>query len=160
MSAIILLFALWLGASVFLLWAFSRRLWLTSALPSRLYLVAGWSLVSIGIIQAAYSAFKFSSFDETALWFATAGMGISLTGALNLLNLGRRCQDIGLRRVCFAANVCVTVMFVAVATHRGAEPPHDPVSVSFIAVGTAATLLSRRVPLHRGRVSNTNQVME
>jgi hypothetical protein len=36
----------------------------------------------------------------------------------------------------------MTAIFVAVATHRGAEPPHDPVSKVLVAVGAVATGLS------------------
>ena len=141
MSALIFL-AIWFVATFCLVGAFGRRLWNALSSSLRLYLVVGWSLVSIGVIQMMFSPFRFRSFDEAALWFATAGLAITLTGALNILNLGRQRADRGLRRVCVAANLAITVVFVAVATHRGAEPPHDPVSVALMSVGVVATVLS------------------
>ncbi len=141
MSALIFL-AIWFVATSCLVGAFGKRLWNTLSSPLRLYLVVGWSLVSIGAIQMMFSPFRFRSFDEAALWFATAGIAVILTGALNILNLGRQRADAGLRRVCVAANIAITVVFVAVATHRGAEPPHEPVSVALMGVGVVATVLS------------------
>ena len=141
MSAFFLL-VVWFTATTLLLWAFGRGLW--HALPTllRLYLVAGWALVSIGAIQTMFSALRFDSFDEAALWFATAGIAVSLTGALNLLNVARRREDVPIRQVSVAANVLITAVFVAMATHRGGALPHDPVSISLVAVGVTATVLS------------------
>ena len=107
----------------------------------RIYLVVGWALTTIGVIQILFTGLRFEQFDEGALWFATAGMAISLTGALNLLNLGRYLKDPGVKRVCLIANLATTAVFVAVATHRGAEPPHDPVSLALMTVAMIATVL-------------------
>lgn len=141
MSALLPL-AVWLGLTALLTGIVDRRLWGSLPASLRLYLVLGWSLVAIGITQLLLTPLKFPSFDETALWFATSGSAVALTGALNLLNLRGGLGEAGVRRVCTAANLWITLVFVAVATHRGAEPPHDPVSVVLIAVGAAATGLS------------------
>jgi len=140
MSALILL-TVWFVATSFLVAAFSRRMWYTLSPLLRLYLVVCWALVSIGMIQSMSTPLRFKPFDEAALWFATAGMAITLTGAINLLNLGRYLKDAGVRRVCLVANLAITAVFVAVATHRGAELPHDPVSVTLMSVAVLATLL-------------------
>jgi len=145
MSAFVFL-TVWFAETFCLVGVFGKRLWGTLSSPLRLYLVVGWSLVSIGATQMIFSPFRFGSFNEAALWFATAGIAVTLTGALNILNLGRQRGDAGLRRVCLAANLAITVLFVAVATHRGAEPPHDLVSIAFMGVGIVATLLSGRIP--------------
>ncbi len=141
MSALILL-AGWFSATALLVGIFNRRLWHSLSASLRLYLGLGWALVSIGVIQAMFTPLRFTSFDESALWFATSGSAVVLTGALNLLNVRGQRQDAGLRRVCMAANAWVTLVFVAVATHRGQEPLHDPVSAVLVAVAGAATVLS------------------
>ena len=136
---------IWIVLALALARLLTGRLWRTLPLSLRLYLFAGWSLVSFGALQVVISPFKFRPFDETALWFATAGMAVILAGALNLLNLGRHLEDAWLRRTCLAANVAVTLVFVAVATHRGAEPPHDPVSIGLLVVGLFACWMSGRI---------------
>ena len=141
----VIFLALWFGATTFLVAAFGRRLWDRLSVLARMYLVLGWALVSVGVIQAMVTPIRFKPVDEAGLWFATAGMAIALTGAVNLLNLGRYLQDIGLRRVCLVANLATTIVFVAVATHRGGEPPHDPVSVALMTVAVLATLLGSGV---------------
>ncbi len=133
--------ALWFAATSFLVAVFGRRLWYKLSPLPRMYLVLCWALVSTGVIQAMVTPIRFKPIDEAGLWFATAGMGIALTGAVNLLNLGRSMEDTGVRRVCLVANLAMTIVFVAVATHRGAEPPHDPVSVALITTAVLATLL-------------------
>ena len=140
MSALILLTAWFVATSSFVA-AFGRRLWPRLSLLLQIYLVLCWAIVSVGVIQMIFTPLRFKQFDEAALWFATAGMAITLTGTLNLLNLGRHLKDTGLRRVYLVANLAITAVFVAVATHRGAEPPHDPVSVVLITVAVLATLL-------------------
>jgi len=141
MSALFLL-VVWLLVTVLLLRALGRELWPVLPALLRLYLVAGCALVSIGALQTMFSTLRFDSFDEAALWFATAGLAVSLTGALNLLNVARRREDVPIRRVCVAANILITAVFVALATHRGGALPHDPVSISLVAVAVTTTVLS------------------
>jgi hypothetical protein len=154
MDALILL-TVWSAVTACLVAAFGRQLWRELSPFPKIYLVLSWAIVSIGVIQTMFTALRFEQFDEAALWFATAGMAIALTGAMNLLNLGRHLEDAGVRRVCLVANLAMTVVFVAVATHRGAEPPHDPVSVMLMTVAGLATLLGsgsaglRRRPARR-----------
>jgi len=138
MDALIML-TMWSGATVLLMGLFGRRRWALLGPSLRLYLALGWALVSLGSIQMLFTPLRFGSFDENALWFATSGGAIILTGALNLLNLVRRADARVIRRLCLAANVWITLVFVAVATHRGAEPFHDPVSVVMVVVAVAAT---------------------
>ena len=140
MPALILL-AVWFAVTSCLVAVFGRQLWRQISPLLRLYLASCWALVSIGVIQALFTPLRFEQFDENALWFATAGIAITLTGALNLLNVGRCFKDPEIRRVCLIANLAITLVFTAVATHRGAEPPHDPVSVALMTVALLATVL-------------------
>jgi len=105
-----------------------------------MYRVAGASLVSIGALQVAATPLVLGRFEEQTLWFVTAGIAVVLVGVLNLLNLRYRRVAPGLRPVCAAANLAMAVVFVAVATHRGAEPPHDPVSVAWLALALGAAM--------------------
>lgn len=153
MSAFILL-TVWVAVTAGVVAFLGRRLWAGLSPRLRVYLVVAWALTTIGVIQIMFTGVRFEQFDEGALWFATAGLAISLTGAMNLLNLGRYLKDVGVRRVCLVANLATTAVFVAVATHRGAEPPHDPVSVALMTVAVVATLLGsgmhRAVPSRSG----------
>jgi len=141
MDALVML-AIWSGATILLVALFGRRAWGAAAPAPRLYLALGWALVSLGGLQMLVTPLRYESFDESALWFATSGGAIGLTGALNLLNLARRRHEPATRHLCIAADLFITLVFLAVATHRGQEPPHDPVSALMIAVAVAATALA------------------
>jgi len=150
----VIVLVLWSAATFLLVTAFGKRLWDKVSPLLRIYLVLCWALVSIGAIQTMVTPIRFKPINEAGLWFATAGMAIALTGAVNLLNLGRHLEDTGVRRVCLAANLAITIVFVAVATHRGAERPHDPVSIALMTVAALATLLgSGVVPSRSKRVA-------
>ena len=128
----------WAGATALLLRLFGRRRWATLPPRLRIDLSLAWALVSLGALQVLFTPLRFASFDEGALWFSTSGGAIVLTGALNLLHLARRPVEAAIGRLCLAANLWLSFVFVAVATHRGAEPPHDPMSVAMIAVALGA----------------------
>ena len=138
MDALVML-SVWAAATALLLALFGRRRWVSLAPRLRVDLALGWALVALGLLQVSFTPLRFATFDESALWFSTSGGAIVLTGALNLLTLTPRAGDPSIRRLCLAANLWMTAVFVAIATHRGAEPPHDPVSVVMIAVAVAAT---------------------
>ena len=157
MSAFILL-TVWVAVTAGVVALLGRRLWARLSPRLRVYLVVAWALTMIGVIQIMFTGVRFEQFDEGALWFATAGLAISLTGAMNLLNLGRYLKDAGVRRVCLGANLATTAVFVAVATHRGAEPPHDPVSVALMTVAVFATFLGSGMHQAVSSPSGSNRV--
>src|SRR5262245_9032917 len=134
----------WLGSAVFLSLIASKREWHRRAAMLRLYLLVSWALVTLGAIQVLATPIRFRNLPEEAVWFAAAGFAVALTGSLNLLNLRARLEELVLKRVCLTANLVITILFVAIATHRGAEPVHDPISAVMLAVGIAATTLCRR----------------
>jgi len=140
----VMFLAAWSLCTVVLLRILLARLWRSGGIAARTYLIAGASLVSIGVLQVAATPLVFSRFEEQTLWFITAGFAVVLVGVLNLLNLRYRRVAPGLRPVCVAANLAMTAVFVAVATHRGEEPPHDPVSVALMALALGAAYLSAR----------------
>jgi len=136
--------AVWFGSAACLLAVLSRREWSQLAAVLRVYLLVSWALVTLGVLQVLVTPFRYAELTEAALWFAAAGFAIALTGGVNLLNLRARLGELTLKRVCLAANVAVTILFVAIATHRGAETLHDPVSAVMLAVGVTAIALSGR----------------
>ena len=148
--------AVWLGSAACLLAALSRREW--SQLPAefRVYLLVSWALVTLGALQLLVTPLRYGGLTETALWFAAAGYAVALTGAVNLLNLRAGLRQLTLKRICLAANVVLTLYFMAIATHRGAEALHDPVSAVMVAVGVAAIALCsmRQRSLRRGEAAS------
>jgi hypothetical protein len=137
MDALIFL-ALWSGLTALLAVIGGRRSRRAWAGRFRLYFIAGWALVSVGALQVLFTPLRFRELSESAVWFCATGFLVIFTGALNLLNLENQAGQASLRRVCTLANGVVTVLFVAVATHRGAEPLHDPVSGAMILAGLLA----------------------
>jgi len=140
MDALVFL-AVWFGMTFLLVGLWGRRAWHGSAGLFRLYLVTGWALVAVGILQVLVTPLRFRELSESALWFCASGFLVAFTGAFNLLNLDNKVGQSSLRRVCTLANGVVTVFFVAIATHRGAEPLHDPVSGMMIVASVVATTL-------------------
>ena len=140
MDALVFL-AVWFGVTFLLVGLWGRRAWRGSAGLLRLYLVTGWALVAVGVLQVLVTPNRFRELSESALWFCASGFLVAFTGAFNLLNLDSRVGQPSLRRVCALANGVVTIFFVAIATHRGAEPLHDPVSGVMIVASVLATAL-------------------
>ena len=140
MDALVFL-TVWFGVTFLLVGLWGRRVWRGSAGLLRLYLVTAWALVAVGALQALVTPIRFRELSESALWFCASGFLVAFTGAFNLLNLNSRVEQPSLRRVCALANGVVLVFFVAIATHRGAEPLHDPVSGMMIVASVLATTL-------------------
>lgn len=139
---------IWGCATGCLLAVFGRRQWRDPSASFRTYVLVSWALVALGILQVVVAPIRYHELSEAALWFGAAGYAVALTGVFNVLNLRRRLQDLDLKRVSGGANIIVTILFVAIATHRGAESLHDPVSGILVALGvTATTLCLRRKPV-------------
>ena len=134
---------MWVCATGCLLAVFGRRQWGDRSASFRTYVLVSRALVALGILQVVVAPIRYHELSEAALWFGAAGYAVALTGVFNVLNLRRRLQDLDLKRVSGGANI-----IVAIATHRGAEPLHDPVSGILVALGvTATTLCLRRKPV-------------
>ncbi len=134
----------WFGATVGLIALFDKRHWRPASVGNRTYQAASWALVAIGMLQTIFTPLRYQQFSEEALWFGAAGLGVTLGGVVNVLNLATARADTALRRVCLGANIGVSAVFVAVATHRGAEFLHDPISALMVAAAVAATVLCTR----------------
>jgi len=72
------------------------------------YLVLSFGIVVLGLIHIAATPRYFAHLTVAAVWFASGGLAIILTGVLNILR--RRYGEIasGLRLVCVIANIVMT----------------------------------------------------
>ena len=84
----------------------------------RLYIIESWALASLGIAHMAATFRLFEAFDTKALWFMSAGLLMVAVAALNMLNRAYGGIAPGLRVVCIAANVSITV-FAVVSGYLG-----------------------------------------
>ena len=87
----------------------------------RAYLVFGWGLMLLGAAHMATTFRAFETLSSGAVWFFGAGIAITLTGALNLLNRAYGKQAPGLHWTCVATNGVMTAfgLLAGVATHAG-----------------------------------------
>ena len=72
------------------------------------YLVLSLAIIGLGMVHIAAAPHFFPHLTAAALWFASGGLAIALTGGFNLLNRAYGETAIGLRVVCLIANVVMT----------------------------------------------------
>ena len=72
------------------------------------YRAFGWGMIAFGLLHVAATGRYFGALTQDALWFASAGLLIVLTGALNLVNRAYGRTTPGLRRLTVATNFGVT----------------------------------------------------
>jgi hypothetical protein len=84
----------------------------------RAYLVISVGIIALGLVHIAATPRIFPALTSTAVWFASGGLAIILTGALNLLRRVYGEFAPGLRVVCVAANVVMTA-FALIAGYAG-----------------------------------------
>lgn len=80
----------------------------------RLYAFIGWAIVALGGLHMLTTIRLSASTPAFRVWFFGAGLAMALAGALNLLHRAYGHSAAGLRIVCRAANVLLT-LFAAVA---------------------------------------------
>jgi hypothetical protein len=112
-----------------------------------LYAVLSGGLVLLGVVHVASAPRLFDRLSAAALWFASGGLAIALTGALNLLRQAYGHAAPGLRRVCVAANVVMTG-FAALSAYASRAPAAQVVGV--LALVGGATLCSLLPGAQRG----------
>lgn len=54
----------------------------------RLHLLASWSVTVVGLAHCVVTVFAFRAWNQRAVWFLGAGLGVLLLGALNLAHIG------------------------------------------------------------------------
>jgi hypothetical protein len=74
----------------------------------RAYVVLSLGIIALGVVHIAATPRFFTDLTSAAVWFASGGLAMMLTGALNLLRRAYGHVAPGLRLVCLAANVAMT----------------------------------------------------
>lgn len=72
------------------------------------YLVLSIGIIVLGVIHIASTPRFFLHLTSAAVWFASGGLAIILTGALNLLRRAYGETALGVRSVCVITNVLMT----------------------------------------------------
>ena len=73
----------------------------------RAYLVLSLGIIALGAVHIAATPRYFPELSAAAVWFASGGLAMILTGALNLLRRAYGALAPGLRAVCVGANVAM-----------------------------------------------------
>jgi hypothetical protein len=105
----------------------------------RAYFVLSLGIVVLGLVHIAATPHYFTHLSSGAVWFASGGLAMILTGALNLLQHAYGALAPGLRAVCVAANV-VMIAFALLAGYT-AKASAAEFALVIILIG-GATLLS------------------
>jgi len=105
----------------------------------RLYFLLAAGTIVLGVVHIAATPRAFPQLTSAAVWFASGGLAMMLTGALNLLRRVYGHFAPGLRRVCLAVNVVMTA-FALLAGYAGHASVAELVVVLSLVGG--ATVLS------------------
>ena len=86
------------------------------------FFVLSLEIIALGAIHLAATPRFFSHLTGAALWFASGGLAIILTGTLNLLRRAYGGKAPGLRWVCVMTNVVMTsfALFAGYTSHASA----------------------------------------
>jgi hypothetical protein len=88
---------------------------------NRLYAFIGWAIVSLGGVHMLVTLQLSSSTPAFRVWFFGSGLAMALVGALNLLHRAYGYSAAGLRLVCWAANILITLFALAAGAFTGAS---------------------------------------
>lgn len=81
---------------------------------NRLYAFIGWAMIALGGLHMLTTIRLSASTPSFRVWFFGSGIAMALAGALNLLHRAYGGSAAGVRIVCRAANILLT-LFAAVA---------------------------------------------
>ncbi|MBC7788547.1 MAG: hypothetical protein H7Z74_01265 [Anaerolineae bacterium] len=87
----------------------------------RAYFVLSVGIIALGVVHIASTPRFFSELTSPAIWFASGGLTMILTGALNLLRQTYGQGARGLRVICTAANAVLTAFALLAAYVSGAS---------------------------------------
>ena len=117
------------------------------------YMIVAFLIILLGLVHVAAAFAIFQELSGRAVWFASGGLAVVLTGLINLLNRAYGAAARGVRWTAFGANAVMTV-FAALAGLAGAASNVQLVVI--VGLMAAATLLSLRpvpAPMQSGRDS-------
>jgi hypothetical protein len=86
----------------------------------RAYFVLSLGIIALGVVHIGATPAYFDDLTAAAVWFASGGLAMILTGALNLLRRAYGALAPGLRVVCVGANVAMTGFAVLAGYTSGA----------------------------------------
>jgi hypothetical protein len=82
----------------------------------RIYAVLAWLIVAFGMLHML-ATFRLSAGTSLGkVWFFGSGLAIALVGALNLLHRAYGASCLGVRIVCWLANVLLTLLAIVAGT--------------------------------------------
>ena len=110
----------------------------------RLYLLLAVLMSGLGVVHVSATFAFFDTLSSRAIWFASGGLAMILTGVINLLNRAYGAAAPGVRWAPFGANFAMTV-FAALAGIAGAASAAQQIVVVLLMV--MATLLSWWLPV-------------
>ncbi len=102
----------------------------------RLYLVLALLVVLLGLFHTASTPRFFDAMSSRALWFASGGLLLILTGSLNLLNRAYGAAAPGLRWTAIGTNIVMTG-FAAIAGTVGAASGAQLIAIIGLMAATA-----------------------
>lgn len=105
------------------------------------YLVLALLIVLLGLVHLASTPQLFDELNSRALWFASGGLLLVMTGALNLLNRTYGAAAPGLRGTTVAANLVLTVFAVIAGLAGGASGVQLVGIIGLMAATTVWSLL-------------------
>ena len=85
------------------------------------YFVLSFGIIVLGVVHIAATPSRFAHLTAASVWFASGGLAIILTGALNLLRRAYGEIALGVRLVCVLANVMMTSFAVLAGYASGAS---------------------------------------
>lgn len=106
---------------------------------SRIYLLVSLGIIGLGILHIASTPRLFAQLSSPAVWFASGGLAIVLTGVLNLLSRTYGHAAPGLRIACVSTNAVMTA-FAVLAGYVGRASASELALILSLMGG--ATLLS------------------
>jgi hypothetical protein len=144
---VLILLGLAAGVGWMLAVTLGRAAWKPAPPVTRVDLFVGWTLVSLGAIHAIATPLFYHEFSGAALWFASGGIAIALTGALNVLRVMYAGVAPAVARACIAANLATGALALAFVVRAGSTILHRPQYAMFFGLVAAATAFSlRRAP--------------
>ena len=107
----------------------------------QLYLVLALLVILLGAVHLAATTQLFDALNSRALWFASAGLLLVLTGVLNLLNRAYGRAAPGLRWSTVGTNAVMTVFATVAGTVGAASGAQLFAIIGLMAVTTLVSLL-------------------
>lgn len=87
---------------------------------NRLYAFVGWAIVALGALHMLTTIRLSASSPAFRVWFFGSGIAMALVGALNLLHRAYGRAAPGVRIVCRAANILLTLFALVAGALTGA----------------------------------------